>query len=110
MRDQIASVQVGKRCAKNGRVVRNHLNQSPELRHTLRIPNHPRYCRALTCSNAHSYRQQHQRRKRDLHLGSLHSQSVLRVDGNFKIVRAPEKSGSVVTECEGTGYRQSKSA
>ena len=81
---QIASVQVGKRSAKNGRVVRNHLNQSPELRHTLRIANHPGHSRTLTRSNAHSHGQQQQRDKRDLHLGSLHSKAVLRVDGCFK--------------------------
>jgi hypothetical protein len=73
MRDQIASVQVGKRCAKNGRVARNHLNQSPELRHTLRIANYPGYSSTLSHSNAHRRRQQHEREKRDLHLGSLHS-------------------------------------
>src|SRR6266481_6523540 len=99
---QIASVQVGKRSAKNGRVVRNHLNQSPELRHTLRIPNYPGYSRTLSHSNAHTHGQQHEREKRDLHLGSLHSKAVLRVDGCSKIVRA-RKIGSVVTECAGTG-------
>src|SRR5260370_1285259 len=80
MRYQIASMQVGKRCAKNGGVIRNHLNQSPELRHTLRIPNHPRNSRTLTRSNAHSHGQQHQRDKRDLHLGSFHSNAVLHVE------------------------------
>ncbi len=40
---QIPPMQVGKRGAKYGRVVGNHLNQSPELRHTLRIPNHSRH-------------------------------------------------------------------
>ncbi len=82
---QIPSVQVRKCGAKNGRVVGNHLNQSPELRHTLRIAHHPGHSRTtLTRSNAHSHGQQHQRDKRDLHLGSLHSKAVLRVDGSFK--------------------------
>ena len=81
---QIPPVQVGKCGAKNGRVVGNHLNQCPELRHTLRIANHPGHSRTLTRSNAHSHGQQHQRDKRDLHLGSLHSKAVLRVDGSFK--------------------------
>jgi hypothetical protein len=88
---QIASVQVGKRCAENGRVIRNHLNQSPKLRHTLRIANYPGYSRTLTHSNPHSRSQQHQRDKRDLHLGSLHSKTVLRVEGCSKRVPRPEK-------------------
>jgi hypothetical protein len=88
---QIPSVQVGKRSAQNGRVLRNHLNESPELRHTLRIANHPGYSRTLTHSNAHSRSQQHEQDKRDLHLGSLHSKAVLRVDGCSKRVPHPEK-------------------
>ncbi len=87
MRYQIPSVQVGKRSAKNRGVLRNHLNQSPELRHTLRIPNHPGNSRALSRSKPHSHDQQHQRDKNDLHLGSLHSRTVLRVDGCSKLVR-----------------------
>jgi len=88
---EIASVQVGKCCAQNGRIIRNHLNQCPKLCHTLRIANHPGYSRTLTHSNAHSRSQQHQRDKRDLHLGSLHSKAVLRVDGCSKRVPRPEK-------------------
>jgi hypothetical protein len=57
------------------------LNESSELRNTLRIANHPRHGRTLTRSKAHSHSQQQQRDKRDLHLGSLHSKAVLRVDG-----------------------------
>jgi hypothetical protein len=52
---QVASVQVGKCCAQNGRIIRNHLNQSTKLRHTLRIANHPGYSRTLAYSNAHSH-------------------------------------------------------
>ena len=84
MRYQIPTVQVGKRRAQHGRVLRNHLNQSPQLRHTLRIPNHSGNSRTLTHSNAHSRGQQQKRDKRDLHLGSLHSKAVLRVDGCSK--------------------------
>jgi hypothetical protein len=84
MRYQIPPVQVGKRRAQNRRIFRNHLNQSPQLRHTLPIPNHTGNSRALTRSNAHSHGQQQKRDKRDLHLGSLHSKAVLRVDGGSK--------------------------
>src|SRR5205807_411018 len=46
----------------------------------------------LASSNAHCHGQQHQRDERDLHLGSLHSKAVLRVDGCCsKIMRAPGK-------------------
>jgi hypothetical protein len=77
-------LQVGKRSAQNRRIVRNHLNHSAQLRHTLRIANHSGDSRALSRSNPHSHGQQHQRDKRDLHLGSLHSKAVLRVDGCSK--------------------------
>jgi hypothetical protein len=52
---QIPSVQVGKRSAKNRGVLRNHLHQRSELRHTLRIANHPGYSRTLTHSDPHSH-------------------------------------------------------
>jgi hypothetical protein len=91
---QIAPVQVGKRSAEDGRVICNHLNESPELRHTLRIANHPGHGRTLARSHAHSHGQQHQRDKRDLHLGSLHSKAVLRVDGSFKIVSTRKNRGA----------------
>jgi hypothetical protein len=74
-------MHVSKGSPKNGGVIRNHLNQSPQLRHTLRIANHTGHRRPLTRSKAHGHGQQHQRDKRDLHLGSLHSKAVLRVDG-----------------------------
>jgi hypothetical protein len=84
-------MQVGKRSTKDSGVIRNHLNQSPELRHTLRIANHPGHGCTLARSNTHSHGQQHQRDKRDLHLGSLHSKAVLRVDGCSKYL-APKKN------------------
>jgi hypothetical protein len=86
-------MQVSKRSAKNGGVIRNHLNQSPQLRHTLRIANHTGHRRPLTRSKAHGHGQQHQRDKRDLHLGSLHSKAVLRVDGCPNI-SLPKKWGA----------------
>jgi hypothetical protein len=88
-------VQIGKRGAKDRRTLRNHLNQSPKLRHTLRIPNHPGHSRTtLSRSNANRHGQQQQRDKRDLHLGSLHSKTVLRVDGSFKIVSTRKNRGA----------------
>jgi hypothetical protein len=47
----------------------------------------------LTRSKAHGHGQQHQRDKRDLHLGSLHSKAVLRVDGCPNIL-LPKKWGA----------------
>ena len=53
MGNQIASVKIGERGAGHRRVIPKHLNQNAQLRDTLRIPNHARYCRPLSGSNSH---------------------------------------------------------
>ena len=84
MWDQISSMQIGERSSSHRGICRYHLNQSTKLRHTLRIANHSRHSRTLTRSYTHSHGQQRQRDVHDLHLGSLHSKAVLRVDGCSK--------------------------
>ena len=84
MRNQIASMQVRKRGTQHCRIIRNHLDQSAQLRHTLRIADDTGHRRTLANSNASCHSQQQERDKRDLHLGSLHSKAVLRVDGCSK--------------------------
>jgi hypothetical protein len=80
-------MKIRKRSTHQCGIIRNHLHQSSQLRHTLRITHNAGHGRILTHSNPHCCSQQHERQQRDLHLGSLHSKAVLRVDSFSKLIR-----------------------
>jgi hypothetical protein len=85
MIDHIAPMKVRDRHPRRRRVAPDHLYQRSHLRRTVRTPNHTRdRSTGRPRGNAERCTRQHQRQKHELHLGSLHSNAVLRVDGCSK--------------------------